>query len=185
MVLMVMALLVVGTASRAEALVLCANPSGSVFVRATCQSSEQTLDPLALGLQGPQGDPGTAGPTSLHRGNALIEVESTLLIHTVTADEGGLNTIVAVLTISDGTDLPAAGDETRVFCSILANDDFVTGRALVIRDIDQAGGEKDFTLLARETFAAGDVISVKCSALPGDENEAQGVVEMLLQRVAS
>ena len=42
-------------------MVLCANPSGSVFVRQECKSNEDTLDPVALGLVGPQGPPGTPG----------------------------------------------------------------------------------------------------------------------------
>ena len=51
----------------ADAAVLCANASGSVFVRDACKSSEKPLDPVALGLvgppgpQGPQGMPGPAG----------------------------------------------------------------------------------------------------------------------------
>src|SRR5260370_34962387 len=45
-----------------EAAVLCANPSGSVFLRATCNGSEIKLDPVALGLVGPPGPDGPPGP---------------------------------------------------------------------------------------------------------------------------
>ncbi len=45
-----------------EAAVLCANPSGSVFLRATCNGSEIKLDPVALGLVGPPGPAGPPGP---------------------------------------------------------------------------------------------------------------------------
>jgi hypothetical protein len=48
-------------ASSSPHMVLCANPSGSVFVREQCKSNEDTLDPNALGLVGPQGPPGTPG----------------------------------------------------------------------------------------------------------------------------
>lgn len=61
--------LLVGMASYAEALVLCVNPSGSVFVSSACKGSQVQLDPAAVGLvgppgpQGPQGIQGPAGPT--------------------------------------------------------------------------------------------------------------------------
>ena len=52
-------LLLVGFYSPADAAILCANPSGSVNVRAdVCRPSETKLDPVALGLTGP---PGTSG----------------------------------------------------------------------------------------------------------------------------
>lgn len=42
-----------GAAAAAGQSVLCANRSGSVFVRAQCLPAEQQLDPAALGLVGP------------------------------------------------------------------------------------------------------------------------------------
>jgi len=52
----------VGSHSSSPAtLFFCANPSASVFVRAQCKSNEDQLDPVALGLVGPQGPPGTPG----------------------------------------------------------------------------------------------------------------------------
>jgi hypothetical protein len=53
------------SAGYAEAAVLCANPSGSVFIRTACNSNETRLDPVALGLVGPQGPTGPAGPTGV------------------------------------------------------------------------------------------------------------------------
>lgn len=47
--------------SNSAHMLLCANPSGSVFVRDKCHPSEDALDPVALGLVGPQGPPGTPG----------------------------------------------------------------------------------------------------------------------------
>ena len=55
-------LLLVGISSRADAAVLCANASGMVFVREACGRNETRLDPVALGLVGPQGPTGPKGP---------------------------------------------------------------------------------------------------------------------------
>jgi hypothetical protein len=54
-------------ATSAEAVVLCAKPRSdstyntSVKIRESCKTGETQLDPAALGLQGPQGVPGTPG----------------------------------------------------------------------------------------------------------------------------
>src|SRR5262245_27421625 len=62
---------VVVFAMSAESAVFCARRradgtfNSSVKVRETCKPSEQQLDPVAFGLQGPkgdQGDPGLSGP---------------------------------------------------------------------------------------------------------------------------
>jgi hypothetical protein len=64
LIMLSMAAFLVGISSYAYAAVLCANPSGSVFLRpAACKGNETALDPVALGLQGPQGPAGPAGPT--------------------------------------------------------------------------------------------------------------------------
>lgn len=52
-------LIVTAMPAMVEAAVLCANPSGSIFVRTACKSGETALDPATLGLVGP---PGPAGP---------------------------------------------------------------------------------------------------------------------------
>jgi len=57
MVVLAIGLLTATTASL-DAAVLCANPSGSVFVRDECKNSETQLDLAALGLVGPPGPPG-------------------------------------------------------------------------------------------------------------------------------
>ncbi len=55
-------------ATAAHGAVLCARKradgtySSGVAIREACKRSESTLDPSALGLQGPKGDPGMAGP---------------------------------------------------------------------------------------------------------------------------
>ena len=56
----VAALLVFGV-SATEAAVLCANKKGVVSLREACRKRETTIDPAALGLQGPKGDPGQQG----------------------------------------------------------------------------------------------------------------------------
>jgi len=53
---------VVAIAAYADAAVLCANPSGSVFLRDACKGKETQLDPVALGLVGPRGPQGPTGP---------------------------------------------------------------------------------------------------------------------------
>lgn len=50
------------SASSAEALVLCVNPSGTVVVRETCRPGTAQLDPAAVGLVGPAGPTGPTGP---------------------------------------------------------------------------------------------------------------------------
>jgi hypothetical protein len=54
-VMLVVALVVLAISAPANAAVLCANSSGSVVLRAACKGSEQRVDPVALGLQGPAG----------------------------------------------------------------------------------------------------------------------------------
>ena len=46
----------------ASAAVLCRTRSATVKVRDVCRPRERTLDPVALGLQGPTGAQGTPGP---------------------------------------------------------------------------------------------------------------------------
>ena len=58
--LFVMVMLFVGISVSVDATMLCSNPSGSVFVRAQCNGNEQQLNPIALGLVGPQGPAGPA-----------------------------------------------------------------------------------------------------------------------------
>lgn len=56
---MLLAVLMVGIYSRADALVLCQKPNGALLVRPQCTKNEVQLDPVTLGLQGP---PGPMGP---------------------------------------------------------------------------------------------------------------------------
>jgi len=62
--------IVLALAVPAESVVLCAKQrsdgtfSSTVKIRETCAGREVALDPVALGLQGPKGDPGEPAPTS-------------------------------------------------------------------------------------------------------------------------
>jgi hypothetical protein len=44
-----------------DAAILCQKRTGALFVRETCRKRETAVDPTALGLVGPKGDPGSAG----------------------------------------------------------------------------------------------------------------------------
>jgi len=57
----------VGISAYADALVLCQDSRGAVFVRIKCNSNYDMyqLDPVALGLVGPQGPPGVANGISV------------------------------------------------------------------------------------------------------------------------
>ena len=59
---LVMLMLLVGLSAPADADVLCANPSGSVFLRTQYKGNDTQLNPVALGLVGPQGPEGPEGP---------------------------------------------------------------------------------------------------------------------------
>jgi len=73
--------LLVGIASRADATVLCANAGGAVFVRQACGPRESQLDPVALGLVGPQGPAGPAGVSLF----ANVALDGTLTNGTATS----------------------------------------------------------------------------------------------------
>lgn len=52
----------IALASPVDAAVLCAKKKGSLAVRETCRPKETPVDPIALGLVGPQGPQGPQGP---------------------------------------------------------------------------------------------------------------------------
>lgn len=57
-----MAVLVIGIATYAEALVLCIGPSGNVTVSEQCKGNSIPMNPASTGLQGPAGPAGPQGP---------------------------------------------------------------------------------------------------------------------------
>jgi len=69
--LVLLATAVLGVAPQAEAVVMCGRKTrtgqladgASVKLRPACRPNEIQLDPVMLGLQGPQGETGLAGPT--------------------------------------------------------------------------------------------------------------------------
>lgn len=54
-------------ARAADAAVLCSSKKGAVFVRDACKRKEKVVDPVALGLRGPSGEQGPAGPAAWER----------------------------------------------------------------------------------------------------------------------
>src|SRR5262249_25037782 len=66
----------------AAAAVLCANTSGSLFVRqGVCRAGEEAQNPAALGLQGPQGPPGTNGAPGTDGTNGTNGVSGYEVVH--------------------------------------------------------------------------------------------------------
>jgi hypothetical protein len=61
-VIPVVAMVLLCGSTSSEALVLCGNASGSVFVGAVCKAGMTRIDPAAVGLVGPAGPQGPAGP---------------------------------------------------------------------------------------------------------------------------
>src|SRR5262249_50887974 len=55
-------LLLVGMSASVDALILCANPSGSVVALPQCKAGMTQLDPVVLGIAGPPGPQGPVGP---------------------------------------------------------------------------------------------------------------------------
>jgi hypothetical protein len=58
----------------AAAAVLCQKRSGALFVRETCKKRETPVEPTAIGIVGPKGDPGDAGAPGQARAFACSEV---------------------------------------------------------------------------------------------------------------
>jgi hypothetical protein len=149
-----------------------------------CSSGERAL---SWNQAGPPGPAGTAGPTVLVRASTEPINESTLLVtYTVTAEQAGLNTIVASITAADRDG--ASGGVTGLACVVWVGD-VGTNVAITLRDNGETdAGRADrqsVTVPGLQTLAAGDVVKVECAAHDGDEGETEGSVSFLLQRVAS
>jgi hypothetical protein len=164
-----------------------------------CKSTEHALSwsqkgpsgPTGLsgpsGPGGPSGPAGTAGPTSL---TTDLTVESiggspeSIISHTVTPAEAGLTIISTNIwaTDNDGT----TGGATSVFCNLQVNGiNMFDGPSIRFIDNGVANGDSHaLTMTGRQTLAAGDVVSLTCYALFGD-NEAAATGQLLLERVSS
>jgi len=95
-----MMVLFVGISSHADAAVLCANPSGSVFVREVCKKNEVQLDPVALGAASQQQVTDLQGQidalqTQIIAAQNTITILQTALANEVTARQAGDNLNVA------------------------------------------------------------------------------------------
>lgn len=152
---------------------------------ARCNQSEQ---PLSWNQTGPTGPSGAAGPTSILQGSTQVINLSTMLTHTITADEAGL--IVAVATVELQDRDPAAGGPTSVTCSIggiTGPDASGSGDVGTLFDSfdDFDRDHATLTLMRRGTVAEGDLIFIGCESFADDDDEASGFAQMLLEHVAS
>lgn len=147
-----------------------------------CKSGEKSLP---WNQTGPTGTSGAAGPTTLVQGSFQVINLSTMLIHTVTAGEAGLNVVIATVEFLDRD--PFAGGPTSVGCQI--NGLPGSGPADVATLVDTAdqfdGDRESITLIGRGTVAAGDVLFVSCESFVNDDNEAGGTANLLLEHVSS
>jgi hypothetical protein len=150
---------------------------------ATCKASETAVD------WSQTGPPGAAGPTSLHQegGTTVIGGGSTILSHTVTADEAGLTIGFATLHFFDRDSV--AGGGTTVTCGLGGFHGDATGDVVYLQDSGEPGilhrDRQTVTLMGRAVLEEGDSIVVSCSAFAGDDDEAAGFGELLLEHVSS
>ena len=142
--------------------------------------------PLEWNQAGPTGPSGTAGPTSLQDGTAIVTSATvTVVTHTVTAAEAGLTILTAPFEVEDlnGT----TGGTTSVLCNIAINGGG-GGFLVTVSDNGSAaqGDTTSMTITGRRTLAAGDVVTVDCNTiLAGDSGEAEVQATLLLERVGS
>jgi hypothetical protein len=167
--------LVAGVSS-ADALVLCANASGSVVALAACKPGMTQLDPAALGLVGPagaQGPAGPAGPRGPSNGLAADNFSSGLVPVPVSTS-GGAPTMVLALALPTGNFLVQAAiglhadialGTLNPFANVQCS--FADGAGPFGATIrTQVGGSTDnsasIPLLAAVSLAAPDTVTVAC-----------------------
>ncbi len=168
-------LVLIGGASIADALVMCTNPSGSVFVRATCRAGETRADSVALGLQGPKGDkgdpgiqgiqgvPGPAGTTGIQGAQGIQGIQG---IQGVPGPGG----ISGARFASLGNDLLLFGtDDTNVF-KRLGGTTVAAGNYVAIASVSGSSGDPfddDHNgLVVCEVRHDGNIIGGGWTALP-------------------
>jgi hypothetical protein len=153
-----------------------------------CHSTEHSLNWNQTGppgSPGAPGPPGTAGPTVLFEGQtASVGSSATLISHTVTAAEAGLSILANPFLVSDvnGT----TGGQASVTCAVLINNAGGHGWVVTLHDSGSAtqGDTTSATNLVRTTLAAGDVVTVRCSAVV-DPNESGVNTQLLIEHVNS
>jgi hypothetical protein len=115
-----------------------------------CKSGEKSLP---WNQTGPTGPSGAAGPTTLVQGSFQVINLTTMLTHTVTADEAGLNVVIATVELADRD--PFAGGPTSVGCQINGLPGQGPGDVATLVDTGDTfdGDRKSFTLIGRGTVA--------------------------------
>jgi hypothetical protein len=150
---------------------------------ATCKSGETAVD------WSQTGPPGAAGPTSLlHPGGAtVVHGPSTVLSHTVTADEAGLTVAIATVHLFDRDSVSGGG--TGVSCALGGFHGEATADVADLEDTGEPGilhrDREMLTLLGRGVLEEGDIVFVGCSAFAGDDDEAGAFADLLLEHVSS
>jgi hypothetical protein len=106
--------LLVGISVPADAEVLCANPSGSVFVRTQCKSNETQLDPVTFGFVSGSGTAGTIakftgattlGDSSIFDTGSSVGIGTTTPVSTFEVN-GAVAATACGMSVVDGTFLP-------------------------------------------------------------------------------
>ncbi len=149
-----------------------------------CKSSETAVD---WNQTGPPGPAGAAGPTTFVQGTGQVINFSTMLTHTVTADEAGLNVVIATVELLDRD--PNAGGATSVGCHVggLQSPNEPADVATLVDTGDPSFLHRDretITLIGRGTLNGGDTLFVGCESFAGDDDEATGTAQLLLEHVS-
>ena len=162
--------------SSSEALVLCANPSGSVVALDKCKPGMAQLDPAALGLAGPAGAQGPAGPAGPRGPSSGLVADnfSAGFVPVLVSANASAPTPITTLALPNGSYILQAtvGIQadiasgtlvpfTNVQCS------FVDGAGPFGANFrTQIGGSTDnsasIPLLAAVTLATADIVTVAC-----------------------
>ncbi len=150
-----------------------------------CKNSETPID---WNQTGPPGPPGAAGPTALIKSNGGKVINlTTLIFHTVTPEAAGLSVAVATVHLLDRD--PTAGGATGVSCSLGGINGDTSGDVATLVDTGDAthlhNDEATLTLLGRGMLTAGEIVFVGCESFAGDDDEATGFAELLLEHVSS
>jgi hypothetical protein len=162
--------------SSAEALVLCANASGSVVALDQCKPGTTQLDPAALGLVGPAGAQGPAGPAGARgpsNGFAADNFSAGFVPVAVSADANAPTSIVTLaLPIGSYVIQAAVGLQARIALGTLVpfanvQCSFADSAGPVGANFRaQIGGSTDnsasIPLLAAVSLAAADTVAVAC-----------------------
>jgi hypothetical protein len=129
----------------------------------------------------------TAGPTSLLAGGTEVINLTRMLQHTVTAEEAGLSVLIATVELLDRD--PTAGGATSITCFISGLQDSASEGVATLTDTGDATllhrDITTITLIGRGTLTEGDTVFIGCESFAGDNDEAAGSADLLLEHVSS